>query len=47
VVGLPLGSKRDRDSATSLNSALKAAMNGDFVLEDKPVWFILYSEDGV
>jgi len=47
VVGLPLGSKRDRDAATSLKYVLKAAMNGYLVLEDKPVWFILHSEDGI
>lgn len=39
--------RQGRDSAFGLNSVLKAAMNGDLVLEDKPVWFILHSEEGI
>lgn len=41
------GSIRDGDAAVGLNYVLKMALNGDFVLEDKLAWFILYSEDGI
>ena len=43
---LNLGSNRAGDSGFGLNFLLKAAINGDFILEDKPAWFILYSEAG-
>lgn len=44
---LHLDSSRAGDSAFGLNSVIKAALNVDFVLEDKPTWFILHSEDGI
>ena len=47
---LPLakfGHKQDRRSSFCLNPVLKAAFNDNFLLEDKPVWFILHFEDGI
>jgi hypothetical protein len=40
------GSSRAEDLAFGLKDALKAVMNGDLVLDDKPMQFILHSEDG-
>ncbi|WP_251308661.1 hypothetical protein [Halomonas sp. NCCP-2165] len=46
-LSLNSGSIKVGDSAIGLNSALKAAINGDFGFEDKPMWFILHSDDGI
>lgn len=44
---LNLDSSKAGDPASGLISVLKTAMNGEFVLENKPAWFILHSEDGI